>query len=53
MPTKKGSRTVLLPEHLDKEIRLIAAEERIPVTKIIVLALELWLKARKKTKPSA
>lgn len=46
MVSKKGSRTIKLPEEVDLQLRLIAAEERIPVVRLIESAVKQWLKDR-------
>jgi hypothetical protein len=42
MSSKKGSRTIHLPEEIDLQLRLIAAEQRVSVTSLIVEALKVW-----------
>jgi predicted transcriptional regulator len=42
MSSKKGSRTVHIPEEIDLKLRLIAAEQRVSVTSLIVDALKAW-----------
>lgn len=43
MVSKKGSRTIRLPDDLDKNLRIVAAQRRSSVSGLIAEAVKLWL----------